>query len=141
MNHNLVIYLLIAVVIILFYQVNSLKKQLNKEHATNTCSSADMSAIANLNNLAEEIQKGGLTVPGNLTVKGNITLELPSGSSSTTAGPTINFDRNGKNYFSIYTGSGTSGNQLVLQKNESAAGDISIWNSGLDVDGTVTAKN
>lgn len=71
-NKVLTIVCLVFVLYIIYNQ-----KQVNKlkglEHATNTCSSADMSAITNLNSLAEEIQKGGkLTIPNDVEITGNL---------------------------------------------------------------------
>lgn len=80
---SLVILILIIYVIHLNNKVNRLS---SKEHLTN-CPDIDMTAIANLNKIAGDLQAGKLTVPGNLEIKG--TLSVANGNMKVDSSGTV----------------------------------------------------
>lgn len=64
----IVIGILIISTIYLFFQVENLKK----EGFSQPQMGADFESIRNLSNIAKELQRGGLTIPGNLKVSGQL---------------------------------------------------------------------
>lgn len=94
-NNKVLTILCLAFVLYVIYSQKQMNKLRNLEHATNTCSSADMTAIANLNKLAESIQSGSkLVIPSDVEIQGNLAL---TGADATlnvqpaTGQPGINF--------------------------------------------------
>jgi hypothetical protein len=91
-TNYLLIFVLFILVIYNQYQIRNIK---NKEHATNTCSTADMTAIENLNKLAESIQSGSkLVIPSDVEIQGNLALtgaDATLNVQPTTGQPGINF--------------------------------------------------
>jgi microcystin-dependent protein len=87
MNDKYLIFICIILIGILFYKLSRVNEHMTDlnittndqiKNAVKQLYLADVEAIRNLSEIATQLQKNGLTIPGNLTVSGNVVV---SGSS------------------------------------------------------------
>lgn len=82
-NNNLLLIILLIFVLVIFYKrinckIERMSNTDNIKDEINKIYQADLQSIRNLSEIAEQLQKGGLNIPGDLTVKGNFVVEKDS---------------------------------------------------------------
>lgn len=136
MNINIILFVIISVIILYIFLVYKIEKMTDNEPLTENkikelirqVYQADVEAIRNLSNIATELQKNGLTIPGNLTVTGKIVAKGGIDGDLNVSG---NLNTDGK----LLAKGGINGD-LNVSGNLNTAGKLSV-KSGIDMLGNL----